>query len=127
MRTNENARLRQYAKQLRANPTDAEQNLWYHLRNRRLGGIKFLRQKIIGGYIVDFLSFDIQLIIELDGSQHNEDKQKQYDEERTHYLETQGFRVIRFWNDEILREMESVLEIIWSFIEPSPSLRQPPP
>ncbi|WP_315569405.1 DUF559 domain-containing protein [Haemophilus parahaemolyticus] len=70
MRHKETEKLRHYSSLLRLNMTDAEMNLWYHLRNRRFCGIKFLRQKIISGYIVDFVSIEIQLIIELDGSQH---------------------------------------------------------
>ncbi|MGV6989607.1 endonuclease domain-containing protein [Testudinibacter sp. P80/BLE/0925] len=117
MRENENLMLRQYAKQLRSTMTEAEQNLWYHLRRRRLGGVKFLRQKIIGKYIVDFISFDIALIIELDGAQHSDENQRQYDQVRTNYLEARGFKVIRFWNDEILKDIEAVLDIIWHFVD----------
>ena len=113
MRHNETEKLRHYSSQLRSNMTDAEMNLWYHLRNRRFCGIKFLRQKIISGYIVDFVSIEIQLIIELDGSQHFE--QQHYDEKRTRTLEMNGFKVIRFWNEDVLKNMEMVLEVIWQY------------
>ena len=113
MRTKENPLLRHYSNQLRSNMTDAEINLWYQLRNRRFCGIKFLRQKIIEGYIVDFVSLEIKLIIELDGSQHSE--QHQYDEIRTQKLEMKGFKVIRFWNDEVLKNMNMVLDVIWQY------------
>ena len=113
MRHKETKKLRHYSSLLRSNMTDAEMNLWYHLRNRRFCGIKFLRQKIISGYIVDFISLEIKLIIELDGSQHVE--QQHYDEMRTNQLEMNGFKVIRFWNEDVLKNMEMVLEVIWQY------------
>ncbi|QLB19547.1 endonuclease domain-containing protein [Mannheimia granulomatis] len=118
MRKTETANLRQNAKTLRSNMTDAERILWYHLRAKRFCGIKFYRQKIIGSYIADFLSFNPKLIIELDGSQHAE--QMEYDRIRTAYLEKQEFTVVRFWNDEVLRNINMVLEVIYRHI-PSPS------
>lgn len=118
MREKETKRLRQNAKNLRSNMTEAEWALWYHLRAKRFCGIKFYRQKIIGNYIADFLSFNPKLIIELDGSQHAE--QMGYDRMRTAYLEKQEFTVIRFWNDEVLRDIDMVLDVIYRYI-PSPS------
>lgn len=118
MREKETKRLRQNAKNLRSNMTEAEWALWYHLRARRFCGIKFYRQKIIGNYIADFLSFNPKLIIELDGSQHAE--QMGYDRMRTAYLEKQEFTVIRFWNDEVLRDIDMVLDVIYRYI-PYPS------
>lgn len=122
MRETETKRLRQYAKALRSNMTEAESALWYHLRARRFCNIKFYRQKIIGNYIADFISLNPRVIIELDGSQHAE--QMEYDRIRTEFLEKQNFTVIRFWNDEILRNIEMVLDVIFDVLHrelPSPS------
>ena len=87
-----------------------ERRLWYHLRDRRLGGAKFRRQLPIGPYIVDFVCVEIRLVIELDGGQHSE--QVAYDAARTAFIEHEGYRVVRFWNDEVLKETEAVLELI---------------
>lgn len=111
----------QHAKQLRLHQTDAEARLWYHLRAHRFLGLKFKRQKPIGPYIVDFICLERVLVIEVDGGQHNQDQA--YDQERSQYLATQGLRVLRFWNDEVLRDTEAVLEQIRAVIEseaPSP-------
>ena len=124
---NKNKRLAQYATELRHNMTDAEYALWYHLRNKLFCGIRFNRQGIIDHYIVDFCSRKLKLVIELDGIQHVE--QEQYDLERTKFLTAQGYKVIRFWNDEVLKNIDNVLEAIYVEIEHlSPlSLRQLPP
>ena len=98
------------ARDLRKDLTIAERTLWKHLRLRQLIGHKFRRQSPIGPYIVDFVCFEKGLIIELDGGQHSE--QQGYDSERTTWLESQGFRVIRFWNDRVVREIEGVKELI---------------
>ncbi|MFA9500620.1 endonuclease domain-containing protein [Mannheimia sp. E30BD] len=122
MRKTETLNLRQNSKTLRSNMTEAERVLWYHLRAKRFCGIKFYRQKIVGNYIADFLSLNPRLIIELDGSQHAE--QIEYDRIRTTYLEEQQFTVIRFWNDEVLRHINMVLDVIFAAIHeniPSPS------
>jgi very-short-patch-repair endonuclease len=95
---------------LRQNLTPAENELWYRLNNNRLGNIHFRRQHAIGPYIVDFCAAQRKLIIEIDGSQHNE--QKEYDAERTAFLNQKGYRVIRFWNHEIENNIETVLEAI---------------
>ncbi|OOF41864.1 hypothetical protein BKK49_04265 [Rodentibacter rarus] len=107
--------------------TDAEYALWYHLRNKNFCGIRFNRQVLIGNYIVDFCCRKLKLTIELDGIQHIE--QARYDLERTKYLNSQGYKVIRFWNDEVLTKIDNVLEEIYIEIEQlSPlSLRQFPP
>ncbi|HHF3831298.1 TPA: DUF559 domain-containing protein, partial [Haemophilus influenzae] len=112
---NKNKRLAQYATELRHNMTDAEYALWYHLRNKLFCGIRFNRQVIIGHYIVDFCSRKLKLVIELDGIQHVE--QEQYDLERTKFLTAQGYKVIRFWNDEVLKNIDNVLEAIYVEIE----------
>ena len=96
------------ARILRTNVTDAERMLWYHLRARRFQNLKFRRQVVVGNFIVDFICHTEKIIIELDGGQHLE--QKRYDYERTQYLKTNGFSVIRFWNHEVLNDVNSVLE-----------------
>ncbi len=89
--------------------TDAEQRLWYRLRGHRLNGHKFKRQVPVGPYIVDFASLDRKLIIEVDGGQHAESSG---DRRRDAFLRGQGYRVIRFWNNDVLRQTDSVLEEI---------------
>ncbi|WP_420426256.1 endonuclease domain-containing protein [Algiphilus sp.] len=98
------------ARQLRQQGTEAERRLWYHLRGRRLAGWKFRRQHAIGPYFVDFVCLDAGLIVEVDGSQHIE--QRASDARRSAYLESCGFRVLRFWNDEVLSQTDQVLEAI---------------
>ncbi|MEW9572445.1 endonuclease domain-containing protein [Rhodanobacter sp. Si-c] len=98
------------ARRLRVDQTDAEQKLWYHLRNRHLQGWKFRRQHEIDRYIADFLCRDAALIVELDGAQHGE--QVAYDEARTRKLESMGYRVLRFWDNDVLTNIEGVLEVI---------------
>ena len=95
---------------MRSKMTDTENRLWHHLRNRRLENLKFRRQVVLGRYIVDFLCCDKKIIIEVDGGQH--DEQRLYDEKRIIFLESLGFRVLRFWNDEVLIETDAVLEHI---------------
>lgn len=101
--------LRNRAKNLRKQSTIAERHLWYNLRANRLG-FKFKRQVPLGMYIVDFVCLEKRLIVELDGSQHFEDQE--YDDERTAWLNTQGFRVLRFWNNQVLQQTGSVVEAI---------------
>lgn len=108
--------LKQLARNLRKNATDAEKLLWYHLRSRRLLGFKFRRQAVMGSYIVDFVCHDTRLIIEIDGSQHMQNTQA--DQKRTAWLESRGFRVLRFWNHEVLKQKESVLERIVEALPP---------
>jgi Uncharacterized protein conserved in bacteria len=98
------------ARELRRAMTDTEQKLWYRLRNRQLSGCKFRRQHEIDQYIVDFVCTEARLIIELDGGQHVD--QVNYDERRTQYLQAMGYRVLRFWNNDALVNIESVLEVI---------------
>ena len=98
------------AKQLRKNSTDAEHALWKRLRNKQLLGCKFKRQTPVGRYIVDFACFSHNLIVELDGSQHL--AQEEYDAERSEWLRSQGFTVLRFWNNDALTNTDSVLERI---------------
>jgi len=98
------------ARELRRESSDAEQLLWACLRGRRLAGWKFRRQAIIGRYIVDFLCPTAKLVIEVDGGQHME--QVLYDERRSRVLEAKGYRVLRFWNHEVLVQLDDVLEEI---------------
>lgn len=98
------------ARSLRRTQTDAEIRLWHYLRDRRLQGHKFRRQFPIGPYFADFACEDKRVIVELDGGQHVE--QAGYDETRTAFLTAQGYRVMRFWNDQIFNETDRVLEEI---------------
>ena len=91
--------------------TDAEQALWRILRGRQTSSLKFRRQHPFGDYILDFICMEIKLVIEVDGGQHAE--QTEYDEVRTQQLQKAGFHVLRFWNNEVLQEIESVKEKIW--------------
>lgn len=107
------------AKKLRNRQTDAEKRLWRHLKAKQLEGVKFRRQEPIGKYIVDFASFDKKLVIELDGGQHAEDVR---DAGRDAWLRTQGFEVLRFWNNEIFENFDGVLAEIRRHI-----VSHPPP
>jgi very-short-patch-repair endonuclease len=98
------------ARSLRKTPTIAERVIWKHLRAHRLSGAGFRRQHAIGPYVVDFCAPRLKLIIELDGSQHAE--QTEYDSRRTEYLEQMGYSVLRFWNNEVHGNLDSVLLII---------------
>lgn len=100
---------------LRKNQTPQELKLWYNLRARRLGNLKFRRQFRIGKYVVDFCCLSKKLVIELDGSQHNEPNNIIKDQVRQRYIKNQGYKVLRFWNNEIDENLEGVLdEIIYS-------------
>jgi very-short-patch-repair endonuclease len=111
-------RLRAHA--MRASPTIAERRLWWHLRHRlAVEGTHFRRQVHWGRYIVDFVSHDARLIIEVDGGQH--DAQSRRDLDRTRFLESQGYRVLRFWNNEVLKNIDGVLELIQSAIATTPT------
>jgi very-short-patch-repair endonuclease len=98
------------ARQLRRDGTNVEQRLWFHLRDRQLGGIKFRRQEPIGPFIVDFCSLEAKLVVELDGGQHAEHVAR--DAERTAALERRGYQVLRFWNSEVGENLDAVLERI---------------
>ena len=96
---------------LRNNPTKAEYLLWYYLSRKQMNGFRFRRQQKIGHYIVDFVCYKKNLIVELDGGQHA--TQTVYDSERTRRLESQGFKVLRFWNNQVLVNTEVVLDVIF--------------
>ena len=101
-----------FARKLRQQLTDAERILWARLRNRQLQGVRFRRQQPIGSYIVDFICLERQLIVEVDGGQHNEREGRKEDRERTKWLQAKGYRVLRFWNNDVLMNTEGVLERI---------------
>lgn len=101
-----NPKTKHQAIQLRKKSTPAERKLWSRIRDDQLG-VTFRRQHAVGNYIPDFCSPKAKLIIELDGSQHLE--QEEYDEERTKYLESLGYKVIRFWNNDVTKNIESVI------------------
>lgn len=111
---------RQFTKTLRQNMTDAEQLLWRHLRAHRMDGQKFRRQQPIGPYIVDFVHFGLRLIVEADGGQHVD---SEHDAARDAWLHSQGFTLLRFWNNDIQHNTDAVLESIWNAVRtgtPSP-------
>jgi len=98
-----------FARHLRGSLTEAETLLWYHLRRRQLAGLRFRRQHPIGIYIVDFVCIETRVIVELDGSQHLDSPT---DAEREAWLRSQGFHVLRFWNDDVVSRTEDVLAAI---------------
>jgi len=115
-----------FSRELRNNSTDAERLLWRNLRNSQLEGVKFRRQQAIEAYIVDFVSFDRKIVIELDGGQHAENEK--YDSQRDACLRANGFAVLRFWNNEVFENLEGVLEVIrLRCLEVTSPTPQPPP
>ena len=110
----------EYSKKLRKNMTDAENILWYYLKNKQLGNFKFRRQEAIDNYIVDFVCYEKKLIIELDGGHHNQEIQTENDKLRENHLQNQGFKILRFWNNEIFNNIESVLNVILETLTYSP-------
>ena len=112
--------MERFSRFLRKNMTDAEQLLWKHLRLRQILRYKFRRQAPIGKYIVDFVCFEKKIIIELDGGQHNFEKQK--DLSRDAWLRSQGFRILRFWNNDVMQNCGGVLQEVLKQIDPPPSL-----
>ena len=106
---------RPLARSLRREGTDAEAVLWRRLRDRSLAGRKFRRQHLVGDYVVDFVCLDARLVVELDGGQHDRDADAA--STRTAVLERRGFRVLRFWNSEVLTNLDGVLEAIARTLE----------
>jgi len=102
--------LKERRRELRRNQTDAERAMWIKLRSKQFFGMKFFRQYSFGPYILDFYCPEKTLAVELDGGQHNLPEGREYDAERTAYLNAHGVVVVRFWNNEVLCEMEGVLE-----------------
>ncbi|MDD5039414.1 MAG: endonuclease domain-containing protein [Dehalococcoidales bacterium] len=107
-----NGNLKEHARQLRENMTDAERHLWTRIRMKQLNGYQFYRQKPIGDYIVDFFCPKANLIIEVDGSQHFVDETIEYDRIREEYVSSLGLKVLRFTNAEVLKNIEGVVEHI---------------
>ncbi len=110
---------KQFGQQMRKQPTDAENQLWQALRNRQVAGLKFGRQHAIGQFIVDFVCLETSLIIEVDGGVHSEASQAEYDQGRTHELESLGYRIIRFSNEDILQRLPQVLMTIEQATQPT--------
>ena len=108
--------LKQKARNLRANMTDSEQLLWSRLRRKQLRGIQFYRQKPIGGAIVDFYAPKAKLVVEVDGSQHLDPDHALKDARRSASLESQGIRIMRFTNLQVLQELDAVLETIFQVL-----------
>ena len=102
--------LKNRARELRNNMTPQERKLWQIIRNRNFYSYRFLRQYVIGNYIVDFLCREKNIIIEIDGGQHNQFDDINYDKQRTEYLNSKGYKVIRFWNNDIDNNMQGVFE-----------------
>lgn len=105
-------RTRDNATRLRREMTDAERRLWKHLRAGRLEGFKFRRQHPVPPYVLDFCCVEVGLAIELDGSQHSEAR----DASRSRYLESQGWRIVRFWDNDVLNKTDAVVEAIWNIL-----------
>ena len=111
---------RMRARHLRKNPTEAERLLWRRLRVWQVDGFKFRRQQPLGRYIVDFVCLEKRMIIEVDGGQHAEDAN--YDTDRDAWLRNQGFVILRFWNNDVLKNMNGVLEVIAKNLQNTPFL-----
>jgi very-short-patch-repair endonuclease len=112
------------AREMRLNPTEAERKLWWHLRHRlSLPASHFRRQVRLGHYIVDFANHGLKLAIELDGGQHAERIRE--DARRTKFLQSEGYRLLRFWNNEVLGNIDGVLEVIQSSIRATPTPTPP--
>ena len=122
--TNRNILQNRFQRRLRNSMTDAESRLWQCLRGRQMGGFKFRRQHVFKDYILDFVCLEAMLVIEVDGGQHAEDTSA--DAARTEKLNEAGFGVLRFWNNEILGDIEAVKESIWKSLQtPSPPQSSP--
>ncbi len=118
--------MKEFARILRKSQTNTERALWFHLKKRGFYRYKFRRQHVIGPYIVDFICLNKGLIIEIDGSHHLNNQE--YDEDRTLFLNSQGYRVLRFWNQQIVSELHNVLRTIYIALNsPHPALRAPSP
>jgi len=125
--TNKRILISLIQRSLRNNATDAERTLWRRLRGKQVEGCKFRRQHPCGDYILDFVCLERRLIVELDGSQHFESAD--YDDARTLFLRSAGFEVLRFWNNQVFRELDGVLEMIRRELvrRTTPSPPNPPP
>jgi very-short-patch-repair endonuclease len=110
--------LKQNARRLRKQMTDAERSLWHLLRRKQIDGHRFRKQVPIGKYIVDFACLDARLVIELDGGQHTDAAEA--DRERDAWLRSQGLRVLRFWNNDVLKNQDGVMQVILEALEANP-------
>jgi very-short-patch-repair endonuclease len=117
------SRLTKIARSLRKRPTKAENLLWQHLRARQVEGLKFRRQHPIGNYVVDFVCLEKGIIVEVDGSQHAKDRRR--DAKRDKWLEHEGLKVLRFWDNEVLANTNEVLEVIRQSCSDHPPLTPP--
>ena len=107
--------MNHFAKVLRRKGTDAERLLWSRLRNRQLAGYRFRRQRPIGNYVCDFVCLSDRVVVELDGSQHVD--QADYDARRDSFLRANGYRVLRFWNGDVMDRLDAVLETIFQALQ----------
>ena len=115
------------SRQLRKNMTSQERKLWCIIRNRQFYGYRFRRQFPLGQYIVDFICREKKIIIEIDGGQHNEIKNIQYDNKRTEYLISEGYKVMRFWNNDIDKNISGVYEKLKEVFEIGENITPPQP
>jgi len=115
------------SRDLRKNMTPQERKLWYIIKNRQFFGYRFRRQFPLGQYIVDFICRAKKIIIEIDGGQHNEIKNIQYDNKRTEYLISEGYKVIRFWNNDIDKNMGGVYNKLKEVFEIGENITPPQP
>ncbi len=116
---------KQHARTLRREMTDAEKLLWRHLRLEQIGGYKFRRQHPLGNYIADFVCLEAALVLEIDGGQHADSADK--DTIRTQWLEEKGLHVMRFWNNEVLNNIEGVKFAVWNYLSKFQPPSQPSP
>jgi very-short-patch-repair endonuclease len=117
-------RIRALARELRNNPTDAERLLWSQLRLWQLDGHKFRRQQLLGPYIVDFVCLEKRVVVEVDGGQHAQDAS--LDAKRDRWLRDEGFVVLRFWNNDVLKNIDSVKEQVYKTLQSTPYLNPSP-
>jgi very-short-patch-repair endonuclease len=110
--------LKQRRRELRQNQTEAEKAFWAQVRNRQFRGMRFFRQYSIGPYILDFYCPALKIAIELDGGQHTQDERREYDVNRTEYLKTRGIRVVRYWNHDVLRNIDDVVKSLEKEVTP---------
>ena len=124
-RAKRTAFAKKLAKRLRKQPTEAEKRLWYFLHKKQLDGLRFKRQEPIGRYVADFVCPTLKLVVEVDGGQHGIKVEK--DAARTAWLESQGYSVIRFWNNEVMDNIEGVLATVREEVAALLAMRTAPP
>jgi very-short-patch-repair endonuclease len=110
-------KIKNNSRHLRNNMTDVERMLWAKIRGKQLQGFRFRRQHPLGVYIVDFICLELKLVIELDGSQHMQ--QQEYDMKRSQWLQKNSFTVMRFWNNDVLDNLDAVVQSIYNHLPPS--------